>query len=86
LSTAQAAGVAVEIKRGLAGSGLSSVDQNALDKTFMNIKSKADFDAVDSAFKRTSKKGIVDTVKSEWFYNKDKQFNPMLKRLGITTP
>jgi hypothetical protein len=81
LKPAEAAAISVKIKTAL----LSLRNQDSLDRIWMGIKSKENFDAIDAQFRLTGTKGIVDAVNSEWFYNKDKQFTPMLKRLGITT-
>ena len=79
LKPAEAAAISVKIKTAL----LSLRNQDSLDRIWMDIKSKENFDAIDAQFRTTGRKGIIDAVREEWFYNKDKQFNPMLKRLGI---
>lgn len=79
IKPSEAASIALDIKKALA----TLKNQDSLDRIFMNIKSKENFDQIDAAFRRTSRKGVVDAVKDEWFYNKGKQFTPMLKRLGI---
>ena len=83
LSPAQAARLASDIKKGLQGSGISTVNQDDLDRIFMNIKSKENFDLINDAFKQTGNTSIIDAVNDKWFYNKKKQFEPMLKRLGV---
>jgi LysM repeat protein len=81
LKPAEAAAISVKIKTALR----NFRNQDSLDRIWMDIKSKENFDAIDAQFRTTGKKGIVDAVNSEWGYNKDKQFIPMLKRLGIAT-
>jgi LysM repeat protein len=81
LKPSEANAISIEIKTAL----LQFRNQDLLDKIWMNIKSKENFDAIDAQFRTTGKKGIIDAVNSEWGYSKDKQFTPMLKRLGIAT-
>jgi LysM repeat protein len=81
LKPAEAAAISVKIKTALR----NFRNQDSLDRIWMDIKSKENFNAIDAQFRTTGKKGIVDAVNSEWGYNKNKQFIPMLKRLGIAT-
>jgi LysM repeat protein len=79
LKPSEATAISIQIKTAL----LKFRNQDLLDRIWMNIKSKENFDAIDAQFRTTGKKGIIDAVNSEWGYSKDKQFTPMLKRLGI---